>query len=160
MPRLLTTIIIAVPILAFADDCIRQAYGQYGINSVRYRAGLARGWGYRDGMLAGKADGFRSGLRAAEESSYNQTLSQLCSSDNYHRVPIYSLAVVFAAFSVGFVMQYVILYLLRMGGFLSDIDGLLLPHQATVANLKDLTGHSDRTASISEQADRFRSGPH
>jgi hypothetical protein len=120
---------------------------RFAIESARSRGADA---GYKDGLLAGDTEGFQAGLRAAEESSYSQTLSELYSSDNYHRVPIYSLAVLLAAFLAGFALQYVILYLLRVTGFLSDIDGIILPHQATAVNLKDLAGREGRTPSTYE----------
>ncbi len=97
--------------------------------------------GCNDGRRAGDAEGFEIGFKAGEESSYRQILSELYSSDNYHRIPIYSFVVTVVAFLLGFALQYVMIYLLRAGGFFHHIDGIVRPERAIERKLRHLSEH-------------------
>jgi hypothetical protein len=105
------------------------------IESARSRGVEA---GHDDGQRAGEAAGFQIGFKEAENSSYTDTVSQLCSSGDYHRPSFYCLAVLVAAFLLGYALQYSVLYLLRRLGFLADIDWIVLSSEA-IENLRSVS---------------------
>jgi hypothetical protein len=81
--------------------------------------------GYNDGHRTGDAEGYASGFKAGEESWFRKTLSDIHASGNYYLEPFYCLIIAIVTFLTGFLIQYVVMYILRAMG-LGDIDGIML----------------------------------
>ena len=120
--------------------------------SIEAGRALGADAGNTDGKHAGEAEGFDAGFKAAEKSSYSETLSQLYSSGDYCRGAFCSLGVMLVAFLLGYALQYLIFYLLRRGGFLSDIDWIVLPQQmAEAVDFTDMAVQMRQTTSTQEK---------
>jgi hypothetical protein len=123
-------------------------------------AGRSRGAeaGDTDGKRAGEAEGFDVGCKAAEKSAYSETLSQLDSSGDYCRGAVCTLGVILVAFLLGYALQYLLFYWLRRGGFLSDIDWIVLPQQmAEAIDFTDMAVQMRQTTSTQEKTKPFGS---
>jgi hypothetical protein len=97
-------------------------------SSESYENARARGMaaGREDGQRAGEAKRFRAAFEDAEEAAYSATLTELRLSGVAQRSLLYCLTAIVVGFLIGFASQYMIFYLLRRPGFVSDIDWIVL----------------------------------
>ena len=94
--------------------------------------------GYNDGLRDGDAAGFEDAFKPAYDASFNETLTKLCDSGNYRRIPFYTFLAMASGFLLGFGIQYVVTFTLRKCRFLPDIDPILLGSHGTEYDLSAL----------------------
>jgi hypothetical protein len=139
--RLLLVVIVAM--FSIVHGCASRE----NIESARSRGVEA---GKKDGQCAGEAEGFRNGFKEAEARSYKKTLSELYSSGDYYRPPFYEIAAFVAFFVLGFALQYAVFFLLRVFGFLPDIDWIVLSPEA-IEKIKNCSEQQSPVSLTQEQ---------
>lgn len=95
--------------------------------------------GRQEGKRAGEAEGFSASFASAEKEAYGETLEELYQSREFRRVPLYTAGVMIGFFILGFILQWIVLYVPRRAGYLRDIDWIVLPKEMTQVDLYDLS---------------------
>jgi hypothetical protein len=127
-----------VSLLTISQGCVFQQ----DIENARMSGAAA---GQKDGQRAGAAAESIASFKDAEDRSYTETLSKLYSSGDYYRPPAFEVIAVAASFTLGFLLQYGILYSLRMTGIFTDVDWIVLSAE-TKQNLSRI---SDQNSQVS-----------
>lgn len=97
------------------------------IEAARYRGQMA---GLQDGTSAGDADGFAYAFPKSRSEAYSSTLNTLYETHQFRRKPLLTAAALVVSFAIGFLLQYLLLYLMRRWG-VPDIDRIVLPRDLT-----------------------------
>lgn len=95
--------------------------------------------GREEGWRAGEAEGFAASFNSAEKETYKETIDDLYQSRQFQRIPLYTTGVMIAFFILGFLIQWIVLYVPRRVGYLRDIDWIVLPKEMTQVDLYDLS---------------------
>ena len=104
---------------------------------------LAAAWndgyqaGFPDGLRDGDAAGYAATVPVARREAYSSALKTLYESDNFRRKPLWTTTTLAGSFLVGFLLQYLLLYLARVWG-VPDIDRIVLSRHLTQVNFDHL----------------------
>lgn len=83
--------------------------------------------GYADGALAGKVAGYDAGYKTEKNKVYNATIDQAMAEGRFRRNFDLGFRIVCTGIAAGYLLQYVVFYILRRMGILPDVDSMLLP---------------------------------
>jgi hypothetical protein len=114
--------------------------------------------GQKAGQRAATATEFSTSYKNARDDSYTETLSRLYLSGDYYRHPVFELIVVAFSFTLGYILQYGILYSFRATGFLTDVDWIVLSDESK-QNLIRISDRNSQTSLIQGQSTLVESGP-
>lgn len=114
----IATITIAVAMCLFTLSC-------YDERQIKNIADQAREEGRKAGYQAGKAEAYPPAFESAEKAAYKATVYELYTSGQFVRKRNYTILALTIPILLGFLLQYGLFYLVRLGG-VSDIDRIVL----------------------------------
>ncbi len=113
--------------------------------------------GRKDGQVAGAA-GMSVAISDAEDNAYNEAVSNFYESGDYHRAASFEVVALASTFILGFILQYLVFYVLRLIGILTDIDWIVLSAEAK-ENLDRLSERSSQSDTTQENSTLIHSNP-
>ncbi len=100
------------------------------------------------GLIQGEHDGYWKSHEAARSVSYNAKLSELIKQKKYRRPLLATTTVVLTFAIIGYVAQWIFLYILRVSGCFADIDWILLPKNLSTIELTKLPSPNSTASRI------------